>query len=62
MALLNAPLALYFGRWHQAGPVAAVWHLADEAATLGAPLPSERQGKEGVLLSPASRHPPLGRF
>jgi hypothetical protein len=23
--LLNAPLALYFGRWHQAGPISCVW-------------------------------------
>ena len=34
MVLLNAPLAYYFGRWHQAGPVSAIWHLADEADQL----------------------------
>ena len=50
MALLNAPLALYFGRWHQAGPVAAVWHLADEAATLGAGGPDVAEGG-GLLVS-----------
>jgi phosphatidylinositol glycan class B len=34
MVLLNAPLAYYFGRLHQAGPVSAIWHLADEADRL----------------------------
>ena len=31
LLLLNAPLALYFGLWHQAGPISAIWHLAQEA-------------------------------
>jgi hypothetical protein len=34
LLLGNAPLAIYFGRWHQAGPISVMWHLAEEASSV----------------------------